>query len=128
MTWEGAASDFQVTKDGSIDETIIEPGLVEYWCSEMWKYDQDSSPNAGRREISVDQSVKLIDLNAIQSKTLVICGSEDPLLNFDLVNDCLSHLPDGSELEVIEGAAHAAFVEKPYYREFQNTVIDFLAK
>jgi len=42
------------------------------------------------------------------------------------VNAVLDDLPAGSELEVIEGASHVAFIEKPYYRDFQDRLIRFL--
>ncbi|HCA54687.1 MAG TPA: alpha/beta hydrolase, partial [Ruminococcaceae bacterium] len=55
-----------------------------------------------------------------------ICGSNDPYLNFDLVNSSLDSLPEGSTLEVIEGGAHVIMYEKPYYQEFQKKLIAFL--
>ena len=57
---------------------------------------------------------------------LVICGDHDPYSNYDLVDDCISFLPKGSQLEVIEGGSHMVFVEKPYYRDFQDRLISFL--
>jgi len=58
----------------------------------------------------------------------VICGTNDPYLNFDLVNTSLDKLPEGSQLEVIEGGAHVMMYEKPYYHTFQEKLIDFLLK
>ena len=58
--------------------------------------------------------------------TLVICGDQDPYLNYDLVNQVMDELPDGSRLDVIEGGSHVVYVEKPYYRDFQNRLISFL--
>ena len=125
-TWEHAADDFQRTGDGVFDDEITEPVVRELWCSSCWHYDRDSSPNGGRRDVCVDSSVKLIELSAIQMPTLVICGDKDPYLNYDLVNDCMSGLPKGSELEVIGGGSHMVFVEAPYYQDFQNRLIKFL--
>lgn len=125
-TWEHAADDFQRTADGSFDDTIAEPAVREFWCSSCWHYDKESSPNGGRRDICVDSSEKLIDLEQIKMPALVICGDQDPYLNYDLVNDCLSSLPEGSALEMIEGGSHVVFVEKPYYQDFQNRLIHFL--
>ena len=42
------------------------------------------------------------------------------------MNAVLDDLPAGSELEVIEGASHVAFIEKPYYRDFKDRLIRFL--
>lgn len=69
---------------------------------------------------------KLIDLTQIKVPTLIICGSEDPYLNYDLVNHALKDLPKDSELEVIEGGSHVVFVEKPYYHDFQDRLIRYL--
>ena len=126
--WEHAADDFQRSDDGSFDLSVIEPEMIEMFCSSCWHYDKESSPNGGRIDICVDKSEKLIELSKITVPTLVICGSNDPYLNFDLVNDSVKELPEGSELEIIEGGAHVIMYEKPYYKDFQNKIAEFLAK
>ena len=125
-TWEHAADDFQRDADGSFDLTITEPEMIEMYCSSCWHYDGEYSPNGGRKDICVAKSEKLIDITRISVPTLVICGSNDPYLNFDLVNASLDSLPEGSTLEVIEGGAHVIMYEKPYYQEFQKKLIAFL--
>lgn len=125
-TWEHAADDFQRTENGSIDEEITDPVIREWWCSSCWHYDGESSPNGGRRDVCVDSSVDLIDLSKITAPTLVICGDQDPYLNYDKVNTCLDSLPEGSSLEIIPGGSHMIFVEKPFYHDFQNRLLDFL--
>lgn len=125
-TWEHAADDFQRTSDGLIDDTITDPVIREWWCSSCWHYDGESSPNGGRKDVCVDSSVELIDLTRISTPTLVICGDQDPYLNYDLVNSCLDSLPDGSSLEIIPGGSHMVYLEKPYYREFQNLLLKYL--
>ncbi|MBQ3108170.1 MAG: alpha/beta hydrolase, partial [Clostridia bacterium] len=117
-TWEHAADDFQLDAEGHYDLTITDPVVIELYCSSCWHYDRDYSPNGGRRDLCVDASEKLIDLDSIQAPTLVICGDKDPYLNFDLVNTALKHLPEGSELVVIPGASHAVMIEAPFYHEF----------
>jgi pimeloyl-ACP methyl ester carboxylesterase len=76
----------------------------------------------------VDEARSLIDLEKITVPTLVICGDTDPYLNYDLVNTVLDHLPEGSELDVLEGGSHIVVIEKPYYREFQDKLIEYLEK
>lgn len=97
-TWEHAADDFQKRPDGSFDESVTDPAVLEWFCSGCWHYDGESSPNGGKREICVDSSKILIDLTQIRTPTLVICGDQDPYLNDHLVNRCLDDLPDGSAL------------------------------
>ena len=125
-TWEHAADDFQKKEDGTIDDSTADPVVVELMCSGSWHYDKESSPNGGRRDICVDKAQTLIDLKKITVPTLVICGDKDPYLDYDRVNAVLDDLPDGSALEVIGGASHVAYIEKPYYRDFQNRLIGFL--
>lgn len=125
-TWEHAADDFQRGADGNFDHAVTEPEMIEMFCSSCWHYDGEQSPNGGRRDICVDQSIKLIDLSEITVPTLVICGDSDPYLNYDLVNASLDELPEGSRLEVIDGGAHVIMYEKPYYKEFQNKLLSFL--
>lgn len=127
-TWEHAADDFQRDENGRFDYNITEPEMIEMFCSSCWHYDGESSPNGGRRDICVSKTEKLIDLSKITVPTLVICGSNDSYLNYDLVNSSLDSLPDGSSLEVIEGGAHVIMYEKPYYLEFQNKLTEFLYK
>ncbi len=127
-TWEHAADDFQRDSEGGYDLDITDPVIIEMYCSSCWHYDRDYSPNGGRRDLLVDPSEILIDLDAIQAETLAICGDVDPYLNYDLVNTCLDHLPEGSELHIIPGASHAVMIEAPYYHEFQDTVLAFLEK
>ncbi len=127
-TWEHAAYDFQRDSNGNFDYSITEREMIEMFCSSCWHYDDEYSPNGGRRDICVDKSEKLIDLSKITVPTLVICGGSDPYLNYDLVNSSLDELPEGSELEVIEGGAHVIMYEKPYYKEFQIKLTAFLNK
>lgn len=59
---------------------------------------------------------------------LVICGDQDPYLNYDLVKDCLRELPEGSELEIIPGGSHVVYAEKPYYHDFQDRLLRYLSR
>ena len=127
-TWDHAAEDFQQTSDGSFDYSITDPIVIEMWCSSCWHFDGETSPNGGRKDICVSKEEKLIDLKRITVPTLIICGSEDPYLNYDLVNTALEELPEESELEMIQGGSHVVLIEKPYYQDFQDRLIRFLGK
>ena len=121
-----AADDFQRGPDGSFDASVTDPAVLEWFCSGCWHYDGESSPNGGRRDLCVDASNLLIDLTRISMPTLVICGDQDPYLNYDLVNRCLDDLPDGSVLEMIPGGSHVVYIEKPWYHDFQERLLRFL--
>ena len=52
-------------------------------------------------------------------------------VNLHLDSTCKSDFgkdnPDGSTRKIIGGAAHCAYIEKPYYHDFHNTLIKFLS-
>ncbi len=127
-TWEHAADDFQKDENGNFDLTKTDPVVIGLFCSGSWHYDRESSPNGGRRDVCVAAAQSLIDLDAITVPTLVICGDQDPYLNQDLVKTCVDHLPKGSKLEIIPGGSHVVYIEKPYYRDFQDRLCRFLAE
>ena len=79
-----------------------------------------------RKDALVSEDNVLIDLTKITVPTLVIYGDKDPYLNMDRVKTSLDLLPDGSELKVIPGGSHIVLYEKDCYKEFQNSVVDFL--
>ena len=125
-TREHAAEDFQRNAKGDFDLTITEPALIEMWCAGCLDYDGEQSPNGGRRDICVAESEELIDLTKLRAPTLVICGDRDPYLNYDRIKTAPELLPEGSALEMITGASHAAFVELPYYHVFADRLLRFL--
>ena len=76
-----------------------------------------------------DPKERLIPTAAISVPTLLILGDQDPYLTVALAEEAMSTLPNkDSKLVVLEGAAHAMMMEKPYYKEFREAVLDFLKK
>ena len=127
-TWEHAAEDFQKTEEGLFDYTFADPVFIDLWCSSCWHYDRDFSPNGGRKDLCVDRSERLFYPEKIIRPTLLICGDHDPYVDNELVSVCKERLPAGSEVVVFQGGSHMIFVEKPFYRDFQNRLLQFLAK
>lgn len=127
-TWEHAADDFQKNEDGSFDYSIAEKNVIDIYCSNCWHYDGEYSPNGGRRDICVSEDVELIDLTKLKSPTLIICGDNDPYLNYEKVTKAKEKLPEESELEMINGGSHVVMLEKPYYHDFQDRLIRFLGE
>ena len=70
----------------------------------------------------------VIDFSGIEAPVLVIYGGKDPYLNYELLGRISGELPAGSEMQMIDGASHVAYIEKPYYRKFQRMLIEFLRK
>lgn len=127
-TWESAAEDFQRNEDGTFDLNITDPILIELFCSSCWHFDGDSSPRGWSKDAFVDKDTKLIDLERITVPTLIIYGDKDPYMNNDVLRDALEFLPDGSELQMIEGGSHIMMYEKPCYKAFQDKIVAFLNK
>ncbi len=127
-TWDHAADDFQKKEDGSFDYSITEKSVIDIYCSNCWHYDGEYSPNGGRRDLCVSENEDLIDLTKLINPTLIICGDNDPYLNNEKVSQSEKLLPEGSDVKVIHGASHVVMIEKPYYKEFQDSLISFLGK
>jgi pimeloyl-ACP methyl ester carboxylesterase len=127
-TWLHAAEDFQVKADKSIDYDIVEPTVAAVFLSNCWRYDGAGSPNGGRRDLLVDPKERLIPTADIKAPTLLALGDKDGYVTVALCEEALKTLPDGSELKVVKGAAHAMMMEKPYYKEFREAVLEFLKK
>ncbi|MDR1482732.1 MAG: alpha/beta hydrolase [Synergistaceae bacterium] len=127
-TWLHAADDFQVKADKSIDYDIVEPPVAATFLSNCWRYDGEGSPNGGRRDLLVDPKERLIPTADIKAPTLLAVGDRDGYVTVALCEEALKTLPDGSELKVVKGAAHAMMMEKPYYKEFREAVLAFLKK
>jgi pimeloyl-ACP methyl ester carboxylesterase len=127
-TWEHAAGDFQLKADNTIDFDIVERPVVDTFLSHCWRYDGAGSPNGGRRDLLVAPTERLIPTAAIKAPTLLIVGDKDPYVSVALCEEALKTLPQNAKLRVLEGAAHAVMMEKPYYKEFREVVLDFLKK
>lgn len=127
-TWAHAAGDFQVKADKTIDYDITEPAVVATFLSNCWRWDGQGSPNGGRRDLLVDPKERLIPTAKIKAPTLLIVGDKDEYVTVALCEEALKTLPEGSELKVIKGGAHAMMMEKPYYKDFREAVLEFLKK
>lgn len=126
-TWLHAAGDFQVNSDGSINYDIVEPDVVNAFQSNCWRYDRDSSPNGGRRDLLTAPDTRLIPTAKLNMPVLLIAGSKDDYVSPALCKEAFETLPDkNSRLEIIDGAAHAMMMERPYYKVFRDKVLDFL--
>jgi pimeloyl-ACP methyl ester carboxylesterase len=125
--WEHAAGDFQVKDDKSIDYDIVEPAVADTFLANCWRYDGGGSPNGGRRDLLVAPTERLIPTADIKAPTLLIVGDKDPYVTVALCEEALKTLAKG-ELKVLEGAAHAMMMEKPYYKAFRESVLEFLKK
>ena len=129
-TWGSAVSDFQRKMDGSIDFDIVEKPVASTYIDNAWHYDRDKSPNGGRRDLLVSKSIRLIPTENIKAPVLIISGSKDPYVSADLCEEAYKTLPNqkDSQLVIVNGAAHAMLIERPYYRIFREQILKFLEK
>ncbi|MBR1759821.1 MAG: alpha/beta hydrolase [Schwartzia sp.] len=127
-TWGTAASDFQRKPNGNINFDIVEKPVASTYIDNAWHYDRDTSPNGGRRDLLVDKSVRLIPTKNIKAPVLIIVGSKDPYVSADLCEEAYKSLQNqkASELAIVDGAAHAMLMERPYYKLFRERVLKFL--
>ena len=126
-TWKDAVSDFQKKADGSIDFDIVEAPLVSTYVDNAWRYDRDSSPNGGRRDLLVSKNARLIPTEKIKAPVLIISGTKDLYVSPELCKEAFATLPNHKSQQVIvNGASHAMLMEKPYYKKFRETVLRFL--
>lgn len=72
-----------------------------------------------------DDLVPLERLAHVACPTLLLVGREDPIVPVDIMQEVQSRIP-GSELTVIERAAHSAYFEQA--DEFNRRVLDFLGR
>ena len=126
-TWGDAVSDFQRKPDHSIDFDIVERPVASTYVDNIWHYDGDKSPNGGRRDLLVSESVRLIPTADIKAPVLIIVGNKDPYVTTALCEEAYKTLTNkNSRLIVIDGAGHAMIMERPYYKTFRKKIIDFL--
>jgi len=126
-TWQHAAGDFQVKADQTIDYSIVEPAVAATYLSNCWRYDQDSSPNGGRRDLLVSSQARLIPTAKIKAPVLIIAGSKDAYVTPALCQEAYGTLTNSkSQVAIIPGASHVMLMEKPYYRVFRDKVVKFL--
>ena len=126
-TWGSAASDFQRKADGTIDFDIVEAPVADTYISNAWHYDRDTSPNGGRRDLLVSEAARLIPTADIKAPVLIISGSKDQYVSPALCQEAYKTLSNKeSQLFILDGAAHAMLMERPYYKIFRERVMKFL--
>ena len=109
------------------DVRVKEPFHKNTWEHAAWRYDKDSSPNGGRRDLLVSSKIRLIPTAEIKATVLIIAGANDPYVTPELCEEAYKTLPNkASQLEIIPGAAHAMLMERPYYKLFREKVMGFL--
>ena len=125
-TWKNAAEDFQTNNVGEIDFAVVEPATAAMFLSNCWRYDKDSSPNGGRRDLLVSEDKRLIFLESLKVPTMIIEGSKDPYINRQQLKTAIEQHSNDFEFIEIEGGSHIMMLETLYYKTFQNEVIKFL--
>ena len=125
-TWKHAAEDFQTNNAAEIDFEIVEPEVAAIFLSNCWKYDKDSSPNGGRRDLLVSEDSRLIFPELLRVPTMIIEGSRDPYINRRQLRAAVERYSGNFELVEIEGSSHIMMLEAPYYKMFQSEIVRFL--
>lgn len=126
-TWAHAADDFQVSLDGELDVRITDPEVVALYVANCRRFDRDTCPNGGRREIFTSPQNRLLNAESISLPTLILGGTRDPYCSVGSCREAFDLLPDnGSRLVIFDGGSHMMMIEKPFYHAFRQDVIAFL--
>ena len=112
-----------------VDYKITEPVVIGIWYEQAFKYDiGHGRPNGGNRDIMRCGDQWLIDAAQVQMPVAILAGTKDIYVIPERAEIAFSKLPEGSECHFFEGAGHAAWIEKEYYREVREKAMAFLGK
>lgn len=124
--WKPASGDFREDPQGKIDTQITEEEVAARFMELTARFYSRPVPNGGLKDLRVPKNIRLIPEERIQARTLLMLGSSDQYFSVEDAEGSLKRLPGQPELLVIEGGAHAMFLEKPYYKKFQQALLNFL--
>lgn len=127
-TWQHAAGDFQTESNGLIDFNLVEKAVAHTFLSNCWRFDGDSSPNGGRRDLLGSNGRPLFAMKEITNPVMLIGGSKDPLLDWPKLREGFAYIAKrpGNQLVEIKGGSHILMLEKPYYQTFREQILSFL--
>jgi len=72
-----------------------------------------------------DNLLATAEIEALQCPTLFLVGAEDPIVPSEVMKELSQRVP-GSELLILNEAAHSAYFEKP--AQFNEQVLEFLSR
>lgn len=124
--WKGASEDFQLTAKGALDTAITDPEVDKLFVENTKKYDSRPVPNGGRRDLLVSPDARLIPTAGLKAPVLMLVGDKDPYVSVGLVKEAAADAPGTAQVVVFPGGGHAMFMEIPHYKNFRETVLDFL--
>lgn len=123
--WRHAVSDFQKTHDSEIDYNIAEREVVLTYISNCWKYDGKGSPSGIRKELFSGTETSLISTEKLGTvPTYIIYGENDEYIRKDIMKNIKP--TEMLKIKSIPGASHIMLIEKPFYKEFQKSILTFL--
>lgn len=129
FTDKAALSDFQHdNQTKQIISSIAEPQVIQQYLTQCHKYDIKGSANGCRKDLFQAKNISLFDPKALTMPVLIIGGTNDPYI--DWKNDIpyiIKEMPNqNNRIVKIEGASHILMLEKPFYKLFQKSIINFL--
>ena len=117
---EGVPEDeARITADVLVEANLA--GMDSHGVSRVAAYMERLRQGGNRRVARVDV---LADFPA--GATWDANGSLGQVVAYRAMRAAMDKLPSGSKLEIMPGAAHAMMMEKPYYKEFRQKVVEFL--
>ncbi|MCR6476124.1 alpha/beta hydrolase [Variovorax sp. ZS18.2.2] len=122
---------------GNLENSALSPGFVQRHpeLAVLYRQINQFNPSIFNEEASaglsarlasllqLDQLLPLEVLEVLGCPTLLLVGSEDPIVTPAVVRDVARHIP-GSRVVEIEGAGHSPYFEQPL--RFNTEVLSFL--
>ena len=111
------------------DQSAVEPMLLNIWT--LFAYRQKGEmvrPAGGAKEIMEAGKKWLIEPDKVKVPVLIVTGDIDFYVNVDRCYQAVAMLPEGSEICHLRHAGHAMYLEKAFYKETRQTILNFFAE
>ncbi len=100
--------------------------MLRTYLDQAKRYDGAGSPNGGRKDLSQSKRTQLMPYDRLTVPVFAIGGDKDHdnvQKEFALI---MKYAPKGSCSDIIKGAGHYVFLEKPYQQQFLHDISLFL--
>lgn len=111
------------------DQSAVEPMLLNIWT--LFAYRQKGEmvrPAGGAKEIMEAGKKWLIEPDKVKVPVLIVTGDIDFYVSVDRCYQAVAMLPEESEICHLRHAGHAMYLEKAFYKETRQAILNFLTE